>query len=1021
MFKHFSKALLRTPLLSLNALNNFSLDKELPKLFIEGILLSSSILFDQYIKLKASGLDERERSRMESTISKYWKRSCTRSTPYGTFAGCSLITASNDANDVILASHEEYQKFVRLDMDVVTEIFTSLMKIPEIRSKMKYFPNNSIYNIGESIRYIEYYISGGKRVYNLSSAENSAYLRSVLMWCKDGISCHELSYKIAKEFSVEYSDAENYVLDLYEAQIVVSELEPPVTGTDPLIHIISTLKKCQINNTTLISLLEIQSLIEKSTNKISAYQKISELLQQFNPHTLSDRNIVQTDMFKPIAGGSMSLSMLDIITSQVVQLGSLGRKLRNPVMDNFISSFEKKFEGKEVPLSLALDADMGINYGTSDSWGSEYINNLATRSQQPIADETIDKLNEFIYKKYNDYVSNGLEKITINEQELVGSFNLDDNLLPNSMFILGSIIKKKNEEFIFDLAGFSGQTSSMLLGRFTAGDSSIEEFSKHLIEEESNQLGDNAIFAEIIHLPQSRMGNIILRPVLRKYEIPYVGISGTAKDFQISLDDLMLSVRNGKPFLRSIRLGKEVIPRLTTAHNFSFNSLPVYRFLCDMQGYSTKFAAIWDWGYLSQQSFLPRVEFKNIVLAKATWKIKDSMLHSKRDDNESDFEKFKQLLILHNVPKQVLLMEGDNELLIDTSLKTDIVQLINILRKKKAIVLTEFLFDKMNSFVKDGAGQVYANEVIIPVHKIFKQHKIVPNPAFTAKIKDKFCLGSEWLYFKIYCGYGSAENLLINTILPFVEKGISNKWFEHFFFIRYNDDFPHLRIRFYNSNTDLQFVLQKEFMSYLNPAINQGIIGKVQIDEYAREIERYGGASIVEVEKLFFNDSLTTLKALACVPEIDPKGRILFAVKNIDILLNDFDLTNKERYDLIKSMQESFYQEFGGGKTLQKQLNNVFRDLRTELRELIIEGRHLEENIISLFKKRTALNLDSIRKIGGELDRDYIVFTMLPSIVHMLMNRIFLAKQRKQELLVYHLMERNYLTLMKFSSSVKHV
>jgi len=1021
MFKHFSKALLRTPLHSLNALSRFSLDEELPKLFSEGILLSSSVLYDQYFKLKTSGLEEREKVRMNTTIAKYWKRSCTRSTPYGTFAGCSLITTSNQNSGPILASHEKYQKFVRLDMDIITDIFTFLMKTPEIRSKMNYFPNNSIYKIGESVRYIEYYISGAKRVYNLTSVECSTYLDHVLLWCKDGLSWSELSSKISNEFEVEYNEAENYVLDLYEAQIIISELEPPVTGTDPLLHIINILKKYCINNIYVNTLLEIEHLIEDSTKNFNAYQRLSELIQQFNPHPLPGRNLVQTDLFKPIEQGGLCKSMLDTITRQVTELGSLGRQKRNPVMDNFISLFEKKFDGREVPLSLALDADLGINYGTSDSWGSEYINNLATKFELPAKEDTIDRLNEFIYKKYNDYVSRKLDKITISEQEILGIFDKDNDLLPNSMFILGSVLGKTKEDFIFDLAGFSGQTSSMLLGRFTAGDQKIQEFSKQLTSDENNQLGDDAVFAEVIHLPQSKIGNIILRPVLRNYEIPYVGVSGAEKNSQISLEDLMLSIRDGKPYLRSVQLGKEVIPRLTTAHNFSFNSLPVYRFLCDMQGYSTKSAAVWDWGYLSQLTYLPRVEYKNIILAKAIWRVEDSMLSLKEVSEKRVIENIRQLMIQQNIPEKILLMEGDNELLIDTSSKKDLIQLIDILKKKKTIVLTEFLFDPLNSFVKDNTGESYANELIIPVHKISIEKKRGINPAFTGEVKDRFGLGSEWLYFKIYCGYGSAENLLINNILPFIEKGLEKKWFEYFFFVRYNDDFPHIRIRFYNSNSDLQFDLQREFMKYLSPMTEKGIIGKVQIDEYAREVERYGGAKIVEVEKLFFGDSLTTLKTLACIPEIQPKDRILLAVKNIDVLLSDFSLTSQERYNLMKSMQESFYQEFGGGKNLQKQLNNIFRELRIELRELITEDKHLKEDIISLFEKRTSLNCGSIKKIIDELDRDYIIFTMLPSIIHMVMNRLFLAKQRKQELLVYHLMERNYLTLMKYRLSDQHV
>jgi lantibiotic biosynthesis protein len=55
--------------------------------------------------------------------------------------------------------------------------------------------------------------------------------------------------------------------------------------------------------------------------------------------------------------------------------------------------------------------------------------------------------------------------------------------------------------------------------------------------------------------------------VLREREIVYLGRSGAPADHQLPLTDLLVSVRDGRVVLRSRSLGREVVPRLTNAHN----------------------------------------------------------------------------------------------------------------------------------------------------------------------------------------------------------------------------------------------------------------------------------------------------------------------------------------------------------------------------------------------------------------------------------------------------------------------
>ncbi|WP_410575987.1 lantibiotic dehydratase, partial [Bacillus sp. SIMBA_006] len=74
--------------------------------------------------------------------------------------------------------------------------------------------------------------------------------------------------------------------------------------------------------------------------------------------------------------------------------------------------------------------------------------------------------------------------------------------------------------------------------------------------------------------------------------------------------------------LRSQKHNKEVRPYLTNAHNYSSDSLPVYHFLSDLYFQTHCSDLGFHWGGLKRvYRFLPRVEYKNIILEKARWQV----------------------------------------------------------------------------------------------------------------------------------------------------------------------------------------------------------------------------------------------------------------------------------------------------------------------------------------------------------------------------------------------------------------
>ncbi|MGY0034956.1 lantibiotic dehydratase [Pedobacter sp. NJ-S-72] len=158
--------------------------------------------------------------------------------------------------------------------------------------------------------------------------------------------------------------------------------------------------------------------------------------------------------------------------------------------------------------------------------------------------------------------------------------------------------------FKFNMTVFSGPSATPLLGRFAPSLAVLDQKLKECAGVEQEQAGD-AIIAEVVHLPEARIGNILQRPQIRPFEIPFLGNSSAGKDHQIPVTDLMVAVRNDKIVLRSKRLNKIIIPRLSSAHNFA-NGISVYKFLCDLQSQESSFSIVWDWDWDFFQQFSRR-------------------------------------------------------------------------------------------------------------------------------------------------------------------------------------------------------------------------------------------------------------------------------------------------------------------------------------------------------------------------------------------------------------------------------
>lgn len=778
----FQSFVFRTPLLPINIffqeIEKLEKEDNYWKLFLqnsllqEAIFLASPVLYEEIGKFLSDYLTkEKDIEKLKCAILRYFSRMCARCTPFGLFAGFSMgrfeadLTAkntkiyakgakndeaqvSNLISQITLPPISQYRRYTRLDMHYLCALAQDMGKKEEVQRNVKYYPNSSLYALGDQLRYMEYFYKKSKRVHQISSIDFSEYLEQIVHFSQKGAHFNELSSLVIKmlpEENLNSKDAETFIKELIDNQILVSNLEPEITGKDFLMQLIKVMQEianqarndgeearndvtnqARNNAKPLTPLTPLHSLLKQMDThplgkSIALYHKAEEIVK--TTETAYEKNyLFQVDMFKPVENAVLTEKIADEMLEAITLMNQISLPPKETTLKKFAENFYERYEEREMPLLQVLDVESGIGYPVNKGDISPLLEGYLFPNKETASNPVeLNRITSLLHKKLIESYKSNAQSVEFTEKDFESlKPNWDD--LPQTISCMCEIFSCDNSKPIIYVHYASGSSAANILGRFCHVDRALEEHVKEITYFESSQNPD-VIYAEIVHLPESRLGNILLRPILRKYEIPYLAKSSVPLDCQISLSDLFISVRQGKIVLRSKRLNKEVVPRLSTAHNYSRNAMPVYHFLCDLQTQGLRGGVRFNWGTLANEfDFLPRAVYKNTILALATWKIKtdDFKKFIEKQNDTKIKSNIQQWRKEKNIPQFVLLTEGDNELLVDFENVLSVKMLFSAIKKRESFELKEFLFDLENAVIKDEQRNSFTNEFVITFHKTQK-------------------------------------------------------------------------------------------------------------------------------------------------------------------------------------------------------------------------------------------------------------------------------------------------------------
>jgi thiopeptide-type bacteriocin biosynthesis protein len=787
------------------------------------------------------------------------------------------------------------------------------------------FTNSSYYRVANDIRYI--HNIDGK--FQIVSIEYDPVILDILVLCKYPIPFSIVKARLAGMF--EDVNLEEYLSDLFYIQLLISSRYPNVLGEDYFGRINRPLQP-----------QEKKYIIAETAARNGAFEK---------------RN------FK-------HLPQLAEILRKIVP------KNISPEFEEFKSKFIAKYEQNEVLLLEALDPEIGVGYGDMATYFEDSeVTNLVKDAGTGNFNLESAQLKDTLYRQI---LGKGIQD-TIALENLVHTS--DVSAFPNSLSAICTLI---DDRIILDR--FGGASGTSLLCRFAKVN---KEIYQHCLDIAGNEQSSNpdVLFFDIGYANETGVDNVNRRPFIYDYQLSILNYD--TSEHPVLINDILVCHYAGEIVLRSSSLGKRLIPRLSSAYNYKRSDLPIFRFLMDLQhqGLHTNLTFRPN-QVIADLSFYPRIIYKNVIVSPAIWQL-DSKLFKGAIDMSIKTAILKEYIDTNVQTKYVKAGAGDQTLLLNTEVALELSILVSMIEKETKIYIEEALLPSAPAVI-DAEGHPFLPQVIVTLEHQDQVIRSIAESKIAASLqvqKQWIPPGNDWLYFEIFTSTYRADCILNDKISQFLEE--HKQMIRCWFFIRFNEQGDHLRLRLKLSDPDVGYRLISSLSHYLETEIQSAIVSDIRIRTYKKEVERYSARQMEMVETHFQKDSEFVIDQIKfALPDMD---KYKLFMKLFRLISQNTAISSNIFINVLKVVAASFNKEFKVDNITFKELNRMFRELRKmAYPQLSEEANQLLETLAGSFI--------SVLVNCPEAHRP----KRLSDLLHMHINRLFNSNQRLHEMAIYN-------------------
>lgn len=835
-------------------------------------------------------------------LARYRLRMSGRATPFGTMAGVAAIGFAEGPGAAAVRWGEHHRKAVRPDMGWLTEVVARLEREPAVLRPLRVTANDLCFVRGG--RLVVPYVPAPGAGARPAAQEVSVRAGEVVLHVVRRAALPVRFGDLVAELLAAYPGApagsvERLLVDLIGSEVLLTELRPPLDGPDPLGHVLDLLPAPDPTAEPLpaaVSGIAAElSVIQKELTAyasaplgggLEARSAASSRMAALHP---SD-HLLQADL-----GLDVTVRLPAAVRAEAERAAealwrlAAARPGPSHLRQYHLDFLERYGAGRAVPLKEVLDPDTGLG-GPA---GYRLPATARTPHAEP-ADLRGQEQDRLLTELAQEASLNGEREIVLDDALLdrLAAEGGDAPMPAPSFEILAQLLADTPEALAdgdFRLVVTGGaRTAGAHAGRFGFVLGAADDHVTKLVGEVPVTPG--AVAAQMrFPPPRGATTNVALVPRRLEHTITLGAFADRTDGTDLGVSDLAVVADMHRLAVVAPRLGREVVPVVPSMLATAWHAPNAARFLHEVTENGLPAWPRWRWGAADALPYLPRVRRGRTVLALARWRPTDPALQD-RATAPGDWERlFDAWRSRWRVPDRVESVSGDNRVALDLRRPFHRTLLRDEWLRRPGGVLQELPTSCGPGFgwLADGSGRPgRVNEIAFPlIRSALPSGSVrpvsVPEPR---RVRVAHLPGSQWLYAKVYCSAERQEEILARR-LPHLLVGLDGE-VDRWFYLRYRDPDPHLRLRFHGDPAVLTGSLLPRLSAWSDQLAAEGLGGRLVLDTFEPELERYGGpAAAAAAERAFHADSIACLEQAALLDrrELVLDRTVLTALGHVDM------------------------------------------------------------------------------------------------------------------------------------------